>query len=202
MAPQEYAELKLTADVLGNGDTTGTFQLERGTPNEVFRIDTGIEMVFPVGEAGGRGLVDKAINVYNSTLGSDQPGRKDVIIDLGAGQHFVEINFGHNPSDSTVTWGDGSGTVPADATGASHPLTQIDTIMWYLLVGTYDSRNAASLTYGEFSSGGALDALDVVPLQPSFSWQAGDDQSALSGSIRCIVTDLDNQTATGRQVKG
>lgn len=198
MAPQEFAELRLTADVLGQGDTTGTFQLKRGSDREPFRIDTGIDMIHPVGQQGS-GFLDTLAN-FSSAAAGDQPGRRDVIIDLGGGQHFVEINFSHNPQDSSITWGDGSGQIPADATGADHPLSQIDTFVWYLAVGTYDSRGAATLEYGEFSSGGAIEPLDAVPMGPNLSWNATGAQSSLSGSVRCIVTDLDPASATARSV--
>ncbi|PSP80164.1 hypothetical protein BRC81_02950 [Halobacteriales archaeon QS_1_68_20] len=186
MTVQDHAILTLHADVDGDGSKeAGKFELRRGSQQSPFETESGIEMLQPIG-APGSGSLDTIVNLW-STLSGGEPGRKDLTLDLGAGQHYVEISFAHAPGD--VQWGDGSGSLPADATHANHPLTQEACLLWYLLVGTYDSRGGATLEYGEWHEDGAFGPLDVVPMQPSLSWDAGEQQSELSGSIRCRATD-------------
>jgi hypothetical protein len=59
--------------------------------------------------------------------------------------------------------------------------------MRYLDVGTYDSDNPARLSFGEFSSSGVYDELDVTIEEPRLTISA-DDPSRISGNITLVTT--------------
>lgn len=109
--------------------------------------------------------------------------RQGWYLDLGAGQHYVEISFrGFEGSDGQ--WGnspDPDVQTPASATGA-HPVTQLQILDRYLQVATVDSATPATLHVGEYSDEGRYGPLEVVIEDPSFTYDV-EEPSIYDGSI-------------------
>lgn len=174
-------------DVDGDGtDETGKFVLTN------VEITTGIRTGYVV---GGRGSTVNAI--YSDYLGDGQSARQGLYFDLGGGADFIQLKFSQWKG-SDDQWGNDStaGLTQASATGQD-PISQIDVLKKYLTVGQIDSRNPATLEYGEYSSSGVYSPKEVAIESPEFSYSP-DRPSALSGSITCIVV-IDNNQSTDAQ---
>lgn len=187
MAALQRAKLTINADVDGDGsDETGVFEMA-GDLQVVPSLRTGYLI-------GGRGSTVNAI--ISSTVADGENKRKGFFLDLGGGAHVVEIQFkgwdGAKYTDSngnvqTATWGDTSKAVgsKANATGEG-PVAQMDVLMKYLSVAEIDSRDTATLEYGEYSSPGRYDPISVVIEGPSFQKTAMEEKE-FTGSLTCIA---------------
>jgi len=119
--------------------------------------------------------------------------RRPYYLDLGGGARTVEARFrgwegAEDDDDNPVQWGntgDPTTLTKADATGAD-PLTQIDVLMRYLTEGEIDSRDPATLEYGEYSSGGLYSPLDVAVEGPQFT-RAGDEGDWFDGTMTFVT---------------
>lgn len=181
---ERYATLTLTGDPDGDGtDETGTFVLA-GDLEVTPSIRTGYI-------AGGQ---QSQINSIVANLVDDgETQNNQFFVDAGAGAHSVQIQFigwsGARKADGTpLQWGD-SGTpdqlTATDATG-SDPISQICVLMQYLLTGTIDSRNPATLEWGEWAEDGLYDPLDVVLEGPELT-KAAEDGSSFTGTLTLIA---------------
>lgn len=192
-----YQQARLTVEVDVDGDATkeiGVFDFEGD-----LRVDTGIRTGYLLDGRGGT-----VNSVVSESVGDGTSKRKGVYLDLGSGVHYATVEF-RGWEGSPGRWGNGedgrgdSNVTESDAEGAG-PLSQIDVLKQYLLVGEVDSRNPATLEYGEFSTNGVYDPLDVVFEQPTFR-RSADDGSFFDGSITFLeAVDLTGASlsASGR----
>lgn len=114
--------------------------------------------------------------------GIDQ--RKGIYLDLGGGEHIVEIEFqGWEGSD--LAWG--------NSTGAA-PITQVNELERQLVTTQVDSFRPATLEYGEWSSSGQYSPISVAVESPRFEHSA-DSPSTFTGEMVCIsVATFDSET--------
>lgn len=149
---------------------------------------------------GGRG--SSINNVIQQVSGSDGEKGKGFFIDLGDGAHVIEVEFrgwvgaevpsgydsdGKPTGYEPVQWGntgDPSTKTYADATG-EHPLSQLNVLEQYLRHITIDSRDTATVQYGEFSGDGMYESLDVVLEGPQFT-RASDQNASFDGTMTMI----------------
>lgn len=201
--PQQYAELQLSADIDDDGtDEDATFVLAGD-----LEIRPLIQPDFLV---GGRG---STISSLGSEVIGDGTGRQGYYLDFGGGVAGAEIAFrswegasadiDDDGTEEDLQWGntgDPSTDTVGDTTGAD-PITQISTLYQYLIVGTVDSRNTATLSYGEFSSSGlyspqnvVLANLDLSRVADDGSWFDGEltlyEARTFSGSIDAVKRKL------------
>lgn len=180
----EYARLTIEADVDGDGtDETGIFELygDLDTTSGV-RTDWTVD--------GALGTVNSVI----SGLADDgEDKRQGFYGDLGSGSHFVQIDCSSwedatKADGSPLQWGDDPepGRSATSATGAD-ALTQLHVLERYLTVGETDSRNPATLEYGEFSQSGLYDPLGVVLEEPQLTRNHSEETSSFSLSLTCIA---------------
>lgn len=190
----QRAELTLSADVDNDGNQEdGTF---------VFEDDVSVQPQVRTGFViGGRG--SEVNSIIQDNVGDGTSSRAGVYLDLGGGQHIVEIEFS-NWKGSPVQWGntgDDTTLTQADATGAD-PITQIGVLMRYLTVGTFDSVQPATLEYGEFSDSGLYNPLDVVIEGPQVR-RSADDGAWLDGTLTCIeAVNVDEQALDAAGLRG
>lgn len=171
------------------GTVTGVFHMY-GDAEITESIRTGFVV-------GGRGSTVNGI--VQSTLGTDQPMRKGVYVDLGGGQHTLEVQFigweGAQDTDgNSLQWGSSASTTTvnaATATGAA-PTTQMQVFINYLRHGTFGSISPARARFGEYSDGtygvsaGSMD--DYLPVaieSPSFTRSAGEN-TTYNGSLTLV----------------
>jgi len=170
------ARLTMDADVDGDGNTeTGVFDLSNGidiTP----RIRTG-DLIAQAGSSAGS---------FIDYISGDENGRAGYNIDAGGGAAAVDIQF-KSWEGSTGRWGDGSGTDQADAEGDA-VLRQMSVFWRYLNRGKYDSKSPATFEWGEFSSSGVYDPLQVTFEEPSTSFTAEEQASVFNGTVTVIAT--------------
>lgn len=198
MAPLQRAKLEIDADVDGDGaDESGVFEMVGN-----LSITPGLRTGYLV---GGRGSTILSIIANQANLGESK--RRQFFVEAGGGAHSIEINFrgwkgAVDENGNAVQWGNtGSGGTVADATGED-PISQIDVLMQYLLVGEIDSRNPATLKYGEYSNQGRYSPLDVVVEGPQFT-RAAEDGSWFDGSMVLIsAADLNELWDAAEQLKG
>lgn len=180
----DKAILKVSADVDGDGaEEDGEFHMVGN-----LEIQPGLRTGFIVDGQGG-----SVNSVIASLLGDGQSKRQAFYLDLGGGAHVVEIQFrgweGATVDGSNLQWGNDASQskTQASATGQD-PLTQIDVLMRYLTIAEIDSRNPATLEYGEYSADGLYDPLDVVVEGPTMTDAAQDGPSYYDGTMTCIST--------------
>ena len=149
---------------------------------------------------GGRG---SSINNVLQTAATGEGERgQGYYLDLGEGAHTIEINFrgwegsqvpdtydsnGKPATYKDAQWGDtgdSSTKTKTDMTGES-ALSQINCLEYYLSNVPVDSNNLATLAYGEYSSSGVYDPVDVVIEGPSMT-KAAEDGSWFDGSMTLI----------------
>lgn len=184
----QEAKLHLHADVDDDGSLEhGIFRMVGDLQLNPF-IRTGFLI-------GGRGSTINSIT--QEQLGKES-NRKGIYLDLGGGVHGYDIDFrgweGAIDADgNAVQWGntgDDTEVTIGDATGAD-PLTQMDVLFHYLLVGEYDSRGGATFEAGEFSESGLYDPLDVTIEAPQVI-RSAEDGSWFDGSLTVLsLTRID-----------
>lgn len=187
--PLDSATLTISADVDGDGTPEeGTFVF-RGDLSTTWGTRTGYLV-------GGRG--SNVNSIISRLAGDGQSKRKGYYVDLGSGEHIIELSFtgwaGARAADDTpLQWGNTGNPdtlTVADATGAD-PITQLQVLDHYIQVGIIDSNNPARLEIGEYSPGGLFDDalgkdhLDVVLEQPRFE-RNSKDPSTFDGKMTCI----------------
>lgn len=171
------AELTLSADVDGDGSAeTGTFDLSAG-----IEITPGIRTGDLVGGIGSQAaaIVDFVPNVGDS-------GRAGFNLDIGGGAATYEVAFSGYEGNNDP-WGDGSNDNQADASGEG-VFRQMSVLHRYLNRGTFDSRDAATLAWGDYSSSGAYSTISVTPEEPRMTFAAEEQTSVFDGTITLIST--------------
>lgn len=178
--------LELTADVDDDGtQETGVF---------VFGGDVSLTQEIQkdfIFENTASGL----ITLTEDLAGFDVEARKGLYLDIGGGQHVIEIEFLGWEGTNSLQWGDDSGTFPADATGED-VFKQIQCFMRYCQLATTDSFNPATLHIGEYTDGtyqnsdgntvnGAFDPLDVAVSGPQ-NTKADDQFKDFTGTVTCL----------------
>lgn len=138
--------------------------------------------------AGRGNLVNTIIQEFTD---SGESPRKGFYFDAGNGEYIHEIDFqgweGAQYEGQALQWGDtgdDSNITATDATGAD-PITQIQILLYVIRNVQIDSRNPATLEFGQHSDGGVLDPLDVVFEEPGAVHQ-GSTPSTFDGSLTCI----------------
>jgi len=184
MAILKGAKLTMEADVDDDGsDETGVFDLSTG-----IQISPGVR----TGELiGGTGSTIGAL--VNDITNSGGNGRAGFNLDAGGGAATYTIEF-VGFEGNVDQWGDGTSNAQADASGED-VWRQLSVFQRYLDVGTYDSRNAATLEWGEFSSGGVYSPIAVTPEEPQLTFDAYEQSSTFDGSITFVSTRALNQAA-------
>jgi len=184
------AELTLSADVNADGAAeTGRFDLSKNVELSP-RIRTG-PLIGPTGSTVGA-LVD--------SVTGDEQGRAGFRLDAGGGAFVVDINF-ISFTGSDGRWGDGSSDPMADAEGEG-PLRQMSVFLQYLNVGTFDSENAGTLEFAEYSSSGEYTPIAVAPEEPQVTYAANDKGPAFDGSITLVATRSISQAAISQAQDG
>lgn len=194
------AVLTVDADIDGDGSAeTGRFVME-----DNIDIRPGLRTGF---------LLDNRGSTVNSVLSSfaddrtQQTGeatskRKGVYLDLGGGVRSVEIEF-TGWTGSNVQWGntgDSSSKTVGDATGAE-ALSQLEVLFRYLEIAEIDSRNPATLEYGEHHPGGLYDPMDVVLESPQ-GLRSSDDSSTFSGTLTFLSVQSLDEAVDGLNLTG
>lgn len=180
----QRAELDVSADVDGDGVEEDATFVFAGNVEVTPSLRTGYLI-------GGRGSTVNSI--ISQFAGSGDSKRRNFFLEAGGGAHTIEISFrgweGATDNDGNpAQWGDTgdqSTVTKSDATGAD-PITQVDVLMKYLTVAEIDSRNPATLRYGEYSLTGLYEPLSVVVESPNFS-RAAEDGSWFDGSMTCVA---------------
>lgn len=130
----------------------------------------------------------------DDVLGDGEVSHKGIHVSVGGGEYAYDVNFSR-PITATIDgtnlpqWGDGSGSLPADATGSATPADYEQVFHHYLRTGLPDSRSPARFAFGQYHSGGAFGApLDVVVEQPRIAPLPGQQAIAINMTI---VTTID-----------
>lgn len=176
----QRAKLTMSADPDGDGvDETGIFHFVGN-----LEITPSLQRNFLL---GGRGALANAI--FGDQLQDGESQRQGYYLDLGSGIFTIEVAFrgwegATDDQGNNLQWGDNSTQAlsQTSATGQD-PLSQMDVFLKYMTVGTIDSRDPATLEYGEYSSSGVYSALDVVVLDGPTMTRAAEDGSWFDGSI-------------------
>lgn len=160
------AELRLSADVDGTGQTTGTFRLGANT-----RINSRTMTDYVVSRQFS------GINaIVSDTLEGFDTERSGYYVDLGAGGKVIEVEkTGWTGSDER--WGDGSGNSARDATGSS-AWHQAQLLERFVTRGEYDSRNAGELAVGEISIDGEFEEAHLPVTVKEYEWTRQSDEPA------------------------
>lgn len=117
-----------------------------------------------------KSLIESGNSLFS---GADQ--RKGIYLDLGGGEHVVEIEF--------KGW-EGSDLAFGGATGED-PITQVNELEHALVTTQIDSFRPAQLEYGEWSSSGKYNPIDVAVEGPRFTHSA-ENPSTFTGEMVCI----------------
>jgi len=195
---EKYATLTLQGDPDGDGvEETGTFQFGGN-----LQITPSLRTGFLAG-----GTQSQLNSVIANLIDAGESQNQQFFVDAGAGAHAIEIQFrgwegAQDSAGNPLKWGDSGdpGQLTAtDATAAS-PISQICVFMQYLLTGTIDSRNPATLEWGEWAADGLYEPLNVVPEGPELT-RAAEDGSWFEGTLTLIsAADLqDAYDATKRK---
>jgi len=182
----QRAILEIDGDADNDGDIeTGVFTFIGNV-----RIEEAIRTGYLVSSAG------TITNIGLNLLDENNAKRKGVFIDFGGGQHAFEISAsgweGATDGDGNpVQWGATDDPSVVDATSATgaDPLTQAQVFMNYLRVTQTDSRNAARLRVGEYSSGGVLDDELQVAIESPQVVKRPDAPSTFDISMTLLETE-------------
>jgi hypothetical protein len=199
---EKLVELRVTGDPTGSGTpSTAIFQMVAGTP------ELQLQQSIRTGTIAS-GSAQLLTTFFNEITGQEDALNEEVVIDVGTGQHTVELSFsawagGTDYQGNTLQWGDtGDATTltKTDATG-EHAMRKMQCLFFWLknsridslpeeLGGSLASGGPAELRFGQHTPGGVYDPLDVVLEEPSGSY-GGEAPTTFSGNIRCIsVADL------------
>jgi hypothetical protein len=166
--------LTLPADVDGTGQVDGVFDLSTNV-----RFSPGAQMAKLIGQRGQ--LLDTAIDF----VASNSDPRGGYSLDAGTGAYIAEIDF-QSFEGSSGRWGDGSAADARDAEGDS-AFRQMSVFVRYLNQGKFDSRNPATLAWGEYHSGGEYSAVDVtVSERATLSVDVNEETSTFSGTLQLV----------------
>lgn len=172
------ARLTLDADVDQDGAAeTGVFDLSKNieiTP----RIRTG-NLIAQAGSSAGS---------FIDVISGSEGGRAGFNLDAGGGAAAVDITF-RNFEGSDGRWGNNSTNDQADAEG-EHVFRQMSVLYRYLNIGTFDSRSPATLEWGEYSTNGVYEPMQVTFEEPSVTFNAEEagSNSVYSGTITAVAT--------------
>ncbi len=187
------AKLTLEADVDQDGSAeTGVFEMVAG---DGLSVTPGMRTGF-IGSDDGTA---STFNAIYANLSEDYGGafaspskRRGFFLDLGGGQHSISIEFNgwEGATDSSgdpIQWGNDPqpSRTQSSATG-QHPLTQIDVLLRYLTAGQFDSRDPATFEYGEYSTDGLYEPIDVVIEGPQATMSSA-NPNTFSGSMTLIA---------------
>jgi hypothetical protein len=205
--PLQRAVLELEADVtdpkgrdLGVFELAGNLEIQHGAEIQYFMVSGGGDVLSSVVSNTADELAD-----FSEDLPTDaEPtNRAGFYLDLGGGQHNIELNFlgwegatrpvhddqGNVVDRENLQWGV-PGDEDLDATGAD-PHTQMQVLMEFLRIGEYDSRGVhGKLRYGEYSDGkyGPRDGIfdDYINVTPTLvqTTRTAEQPVAFNGSIR------------------
>ncbi|WP_135852605.1 hypothetical protein [Halorussus salinus] len=115
--------------------------------------------------------------------------RQQVVLDLGAGAHVIELDF-QGFTGSGHRWGDsGDGGTASDATGESLQ-RQMELLDRYLQVCEIDSRpgHEAYLEVGNYSESGYYAPLVIAPEEPRVEVDFTEQSSTFDGSLTFVET--------------
>jgi len=181
MATLDFARLKMDAEFDGT-TVDGVFEMAGN-----IRVTERMQMDYQFASAGTQ------INSTVQSVVGDLHLRRGIFMDLGGGRHVWELDFLDWPNavdqeGNELQWGDGSGSMPQDATG-KEPLAKMQTFHNYLRRGKISSTDPATLEIGEYAPGGDIkESADVVIRQPSFS-HAAEDYQTHDGSMVLIEAE-------------
>lgn len=208
---QRIPTLVITANPDNTGQREFRFDLAVGTDTAPWSYTEGIRTQYVDAQSGVLTIFDQLLGGGN---GSESGGdNRTFALDLGNSVHIAEIEFA-NHEDSTYQWGDGSGSLPADATGAE-PIEQVQTLTWVLnhvridsapgdlADGVTGSFGPAQLEVGMRHPSGPLSPLDVIIESPRVTTSAT-QPSGVTGSFTALaVGDLGEIfDAEGRTPRG
>ena len=147
---QDVLQIEITADVDDDGTKeTGVFEISGGAEGQAsYTEEVQIDPII----GGSAQNINSAIQQY---IFGENHRRRGIYIENGGGAHIFDIQF-NGWEGSSNQWGDGSGTLPADATGEG-PRRQIQIFQNYLRKGSIDSLNPAVVQFGEYNPNGSLD---------------------------------------------
>jgi len=212
---EKLVELRVTGDPDGSGSTRdGVFQMVAGSPALELQqsIRTGTI---------ASGSAQLFTTFYNEITGQEGGLNEEVVIDPGTGQHTVTFSFsawegGTDFQGNTLQWGDtgnASTLTKTDATG-EHAQRKLQCLFYWLknsridslpedLAGPLASGGVATLSWGQHSSQGVYDPMDVVLEEPSGTY-TGEEPTQFTGSITAIsVADLGSDSdAEARTPRG
>lgn len=151
--------------------------------------------------------------ILGELVGDGDSQNQTIAVDLGTSQFAVSISF-IAKAGGGEQWGDGSGTLPADATGAE-PIEKMQTLSWTLNNTQIDSLpeelageitgsfGPARYEFGMRTSDGPLDPLDVIVESPSVGFSSN-ASTRVSGEVTAILTaDLaETFDSKGRSKRG
>jgi len=191
MPAQDYAELTLEADADGDGSTeTGVFVMAGN-----LSVQPGIRTGFILGGQGSRinNLIGEYIEQTDEGEVSELSQRRAFYADAGGGEHIIEIEGRswegaiYDESGEPAQWGNTSSETRSQASATGQPpQTQMDVLMRYLTVGSFDSRSPATFEYGEYSSEGLYSPIDVVLEGPRIK-RAADEGEWIDFSMTLIA---------------
>jgi hypothetical protein len=183
----QEAKLTLETDVNSDGGREeGVFRLY-GDPEVQEWMRTGFIV-------GGRGSTVNSI--VQNAFGTESR-REGIYIDLGGGAHGFTVNWRNTDdlsdiNNNDITWGDDSyGTPSAENATGEDPKTQSNIFFNYLTTGEYDSRGGdkAIFEYGEWSSGGVLDPLEVVVVEQPQLTATADQPGFYTGQLTVVAAE-------------
>jgi hypothetical protein len=181
------ATLTLEADV------DQDLSLETG----VFDLDGGIEISPSIRTGDLIGPTGSSFSGLIDLFTGEQSGRAGFRLDAGGGAFVVDIQF-KNWEGSTNRWGDGSGDDAADAEGEG-VFRQLSVLSRYLNRGTFDSRGGAELSWGEYSTSGEYNPIQVAVEEPQVTFVADEETSTFDGSFTLVATRSITQAAVSQQ---
>ena len=193
----ELFRVTIPAD-FGNGTVNGVFEAFVN-PTDTDEVRTGYLL---------DNSFDEALAILQGLLEEGEPDRKGVHLDLGGGQHAIGLRADVT-SDATadengdpLQWGSSSdpGVFTATTATGGTALQKVQIFQHYTRVAGTDSLTPATLEYGEYSTGGVLEPLDVVFEQPAFERQSSDKYRFSAAFVE--TADLSQALDGSKQTEG
>jgi hypothetical protein len=200
MTLKSDAVLTVDADVDGDGTAeTGQFVME-----DNINIKPGLRTGFLLNNRGStvNSVISEFAKSKTEQTGEPVSKRKGIFLDLGGGVKSVEVEFS-GWTGSNLQWGntgDPSQKTVGDATGAK-ALSQLEVLFHYLELAEIDSRNPATLAYGEHHSDGLYDSMDVVLESPQ-GLRSSDDSSTFTGTLTFLSVQSLDEAIDGTNITG